>query len=123
MFIFYLGQPRLFEVDLDGLAAALGAIVLDGESKFLKGTFGLVCVVVIRYLGWPLLKPGLRKLWGWVTAKCCNAPPKPSQQKLLLGEVTQIKDFLKVLVDRGAPVPAPAGALTIKPRLFNDSQV
>jgi hypothetical protein len=111
MFSFYLGQPRLVEVDLDGFAAEVGAIVLEGESTFLnKGTFGLLCVVVVRYLGWPLLKPGLRKLWGWLIGKCCNAPLKPSPQKLLLEQVTQINKSLKVVVERGAPVPAPAVA-------------
>jgi hypothetical protein len=94
IFSFYLGQPRLVEVDLDGFAAEVGAIVLEGESTLLnKGTFGLLYVVVVRYLGWPLLKPGLRKLWGWLIGKCCNAPLKPSPQKLLLEQVTQINKF------------------------------
>jgi hypothetical protein len=103
MFIFYLGQPRLVEVDLDGFAAEVGAIVLEGESKFLKGTFGLICVVAVRYLGWPLLKPALHKLWGWVKGLCCNASPKLSPQKLLIEQVTQINKSLKAVVERGAP--------------------
>jgi hypothetical protein len=54
---------------LKGFAAEVGAIVLKEELKFLKGTFGLIFVVAVKYWGWPLLKPVLKKLWGWLKSK------------------------------------------------------
>lgn len=104
-------DPRF--IDFDGLAAHVGGIVLEKELPFLQGSFGVVLIIGARFFTWPILKK-----YGWPLMRkwFCNAPPKPSPQKLLLEQVTEIKDSMKVVVERGAPVPSPASAPSSEPK-------
>jgi hypothetical protein len=49
-FLFFSVEPKLVNVDIDGLAANLSAIVLENQLPWMEGTFGLVLIAVAKYL-------------------------------------------------------------------------
>jgi hypothetical protein len=54
MFFFYLVDQKI--IDLDGLAAHVGEIVLEKELPVLQGSFDVLLIIGARFFIWPLLK-------------------------------------------------------------------
>ncbi len=57
----------MVNVDIDGLAANLSAIVLENQLPWMEGTFGLVLIAVAKYLVWPIVK---KYVWEKLVLKC-----------------------------------------------------
>jgi hypothetical protein len=52
---FSLGDPKWIE-DLDAFATDVLGVVHKGEIPFLQGTFGLLLIVVTKYIFWLFIK-------------------------------------------------------------------
>jgi hypothetical protein len=52
---FSLGDPKWIE-ELDAFATDVAEVVHKGEIPFLQGTFGLLLIVVTKYIFWTFIK-------------------------------------------------------------------